>query len=473
MHIQVDERVFSSIADSSGCLGSALVADELDIADHADFSKLKLLLSNDVEQNPGPDRITFPSLDDWLEYLPEKRIDPETTDLRFCPKHLRSKLKLLLFDEDYLDMPTNKSYTMSDHLTYYPDLNAVQCEVLEIPALEGPSKKRKSTASVKVTKDVEPLNDQLLDDETNDDAGDGDPVDTNDNFDPETGLWKYKCESSHPAAARESDMLRRNIIKRDGWNDLTLSRQADGSLKGPNFYPDMPDNTCCCGSGWLKRDDDPDYSENGKLIPLGRVLTVYTQFAPVQCDVYKRVCYNPIDDSRCELAWNEGQNFEFNRQMYEMRSFAPEIRDLIAESMLNNNNILPDDIKLFLVHLTNESLNLPVYAPEDATFQFGTYNPEKLGRAYNFNEHGVKLRNVRKFQIDEDRAGRNNDHDDEAMDFERCRKIYSKIQQSAPGTSNFLSEQTPTLASSFAVENGQQVPPEVPPEIHHVFDFNV
>ncbi|XP_052787986.1 uncharacterized protein LOC128222866 [Mya arenaria] len=62
------------------------------------------------------DRITFPSLDDWLEYLPEKRIDPETTDLRFCPKHLRSKLKLLLFDEDYLDMPTNKSYTMSDHL---------------------------------------------------------------------------------------------------------------------------------------------------------------------------------------------------------------------------------------------------------------------------------------------------------------------------------------------------------------------
>ncbi|XP_052820942.1 uncharacterized protein LOC128246666 [Mya arenaria] len=434
----------------------------------------------------------------------------------------------------------------------------------------------------------------------------------------------------------------------------------------------MPDNTCCCGSGWLKRDDDPDYSENGKLIPLGRVLTVYTQFAPVQCDVYKRVCYNPIDDSRCELAWNEGQSesihvfssktaagdeigweftssvmktgctfsaycqmkdelyrtrdpkakfmdatvflkwwfswaanmnidfrqpcdicryepnrlccdgtrvgvgfrhsnfteiskpdsslqtqqtlhrrmdrcylknkpgvekrqmiayrealdniarttvaefepldipenndrinllmqalpeeahqsfqrftrgmsefervayasvlkmlattasvtsilspeyalflqefltnenlsdFEFNRQMYEMRSFAPEIRDLIAESMLNNNNILPDDIKLFLVHLTNESLNLPVYAPEDATFQFGTYNPEKLGRAYYFNEHGVKLRNVRKFQIDEDRAGRNNDHDDEAMDFERCRKIYSKIQQSAPGTSNLF-----------------------------------
>ncbi|WAR02073.1 hypothetical protein MAR_008631, partial [Mya arenaria] len=1209
MHIQVEERVFSSIADSSGCLGSALVAvtevcdsihetspeteivlcsilprkkndrrvsstlarvfnrwiqnantmlmdiseaipyirflgygaqkstkssrsqpnskstistsslnpvektspphqDELDIADHADFSKLKLLLSNDVEQNPGPtyhcewnncgfigltttrmgqhlrqhgreeeckwaqcngfqrtsyedlelhiihdhffdDRITFPSLDDWLEYLPEKRIDPETTDLRFCPKHLRSKLKLLLFDEDYLDMPTNKSYTMSDHLC--------TLDFEKIPALERPSKKRKSTASVKVTKDVEPLSvmqeskksmyeqfsidliedgkiyiqvaeedtmiccmndyndsgslrkevyvyttwlkqesgdyfhctcsiyrtlfdiahsqtlnysnrnscmhctflkcivlpnlqideratetktrkfvqegkqcagkdlielsdfngtrkfsvlaegetkpvflslshnkakanytvtchngecqskkghkrylnnlnssnlcrhlfvlkhnpeswidlhernatnetfldDQLLDDETNDDAGDGDPVDTNDNFDPETGLWKYKCESSHPAAARESDMLRRNIIKRDGWNDLTLSRQADGSLKGPNFYPDMPDNTCCCGSGWLKRDDDPDYSENGKLIPLGRVLTVYTQFAPVQCDVYKRVCYNPIDDSRCELAWNEGQSesihvfssktaagdeigweftssvmktgctfsaycqmkdelyrtrdpkakfmdatvflkwwfswaanmnidfrqpcdicryepnrlccdgtrvgvgfrhsnfteiskpdsslqtqqtlhrrmdrcylknkpgvekrqmiayrealdniarttvaefepldipenndrinllmqalpeeahqsfqrftrgmsefervayasvlkmlattasvtsilspeyalflqefltnenlsdFEFNRQMYEMRSFAPEIRDLIAESMLNNNNILPDDIKLFLVHLTNESLNLPVYAPEDATFQFGTYNPEKLGRAYYFNEHGVKLRNVRKFQIDEDRAGRNNDHDDEAMDFERCRKIYSKIQQSAPGTSNLflwfcpdhghcygfhmtvaegrkdpsaslyshlakppqavfydfacnlqeyclnresgyyknvrffhdifhgyshkcstsfrssrlqgfesvnseiceqfnsfiqilkksarqmtqshfcfylqffihdLSEQTPTLASSFAVEKGQQVPPEVPPEIHHVFN---
>ncbi|WAQ97714.1 hypothetical protein MAR_022087 [Mya arenaria] len=95
------------------------------------------------------DRITFPSLDDWLEYLPEKRIDPETTDLRFCPKHLRSKLKLLLFDEDYLDMPTNKSYTMSDHLC--------TLDFEKIPALERPSKKRKSTASVKVTKDVEPL----------------------------------------------------------------------------------------------------------------------------------------------------------------------------------------------------------------------------------------------------------------------------------------------------------------------------
>ncbi|WAR14783.1 hypothetical protein MAR_004888 [Mya arenaria] len=849
MHIQVEERVFSSIADSSGCLGSALVAGDSNVhriqaaipnwstirclpvsapmmfkpermrvtevcdSIHETSPETEIVLcsilprkKNDRRvsstlarvfnrwiQNANTmlmdiseaipyirflgygaqDRITFPSLDDWLEYLPEKRIDPETTDLRFCPKHLRSKLKLLLFDEDYLDMPTNKSYTMSDHLCTLDleNLNAVQCEVLEIPALERPSKKRKSTASVKVTKDVEPLSvmqeskksmyeqfsidliedgkiyiqvaeedtmiccmndyndsgslrkevyvyttwlkqesgdyfhctcsiyrtlfdiahsqtlnysnrnscmhctflkcivlpnlqideratetktrkfvqegkqcagkdlielsdfngtrkfsvlaegetkpvflslshnkakanytvtchngecqskkghkrylnnlnssnlcrhlfvlkhnpeswidlhernatnetfldDQLLDDETNDDAGDGDPVDTNDNFDPETGLWKYKCESSHPAAARESDMLRRNIIKRDGWNDLTLSRQADGSLKGPNFYPDMPDNTCCCGSGWLKRDDDPDYSENGKLIPLGRVLTVYTQFAPVQCDVYKRVCYNPIDDSRCELAWNEGQSesihvfssktaagdeigWEFTssvmktgctfsaycqmkdelyrtrdpkakfmdattqqtlhrrmdrcylknkpgvekRQMiayrealdniarttalpeeahqsfqrftrgmseFERVAYASVLKMLATtasvtsilntgldcrRSMLNNNNILPDDIKLFLVHLTNESLNLPVYAPEDATFQFGTYNPEKLGRAYYFNEHGVKLRNVRKFQIDEDRAGRNNDHDDEAMDFERCRKIYSK-----------------------------------------------
>ncbi|WAR25146.1 hypothetical protein MAR_010850 [Mya arenaria] len=232
--------------------------------------------------------------------------------------------------------------------------------------------------------------DQLLDDETNDDAGDGDPVDTNDNFDPETGLWKYKCESSHPAAARESDMLRRNIIKRDGWNDLTLSRQADGSLKGPNFYPDMPDNTCCCGSGWLKRDDDPDYSENGKLIPLGRVLTVYTQFAPVQCDVYKRVCYNPIDDSRCELAWNEGQ----------------------SES----------------IH-TQQTLH------------------RRMDRCYLKNKPGVEKRQMIAYR--------------EALD---------NIARTTVAEFEPLSEQTPTLASSFAVEKGQQVPPEVPPEIHHVFN---
>ncbi|WAR30545.1 hypothetical protein MAR_033087 [Mya arenaria] len=853
--------------------------DELDIADHADFSKLKLLLSNDVEQNPGPTYhcewnncgfigLTTTTIGQhlrqhgreeeckWAQCNGFQRTSYEDLELHIIHDHFfdRSKLKLLLFDEDYLDMPTNKSYTMSDHLctldfeisilpfsststakTYYPDLNAVQCEVLEIPALERPSKKRKSTASVKVTKYVEPLSVmqeskksmyeqfsidliedgkiyiQVAEEDTmiccmNDfnDSGslrkevyvyttwlkqesgdyfhctcsiyrtlfdiahsqtlnysnrnscmhctflkcivlpnlqiDERATDTktrkfvqegkqcagkdlielsdfngtrkfsvlaegetkpvflslsynkaranytvtfhNGEFQSKKGhkrylnnlnssnLCRHLCmmvvmvilisvraaiqqQLERVIKKKKKNMLRRNIIKRDGWNDLTLSRQADGSLKGPNFYPDMPDNTCCCGSGWLKRDDDPDYSENGKLIPLGRVLTVYIQFAPVQCDVYKRVCYNPIDDNRCELALNEGQSesihvfssttaagdeigweftssvmktgctfsaycqmkdelyrtrdpkanwaanmnidfrqpcdicryepnrlcfdgtregvgfrhsnfteistpdrslqtqqtlhrrmdrcylknkpgvekrqmiayrealdniarttvaefepldipenndrinllmqalpeeahqsfqrftrgmsefervaygsvlkmlattasvtsilsteyalflqefltnenlsdFEFNRQMYEMRSFAPEIRDLIAESMLNNNNILPDDIKLFLVHFTNESLNLPVYAPEDATFQFGTYNPEKLGRAYYFNEHGVKLRNMRTEQAETMTMMM------KLWTFERCRKIYSKIQQSAPGTSNLF-----------------------------------
>ena len=29
-----------------------------------------------------------------------------------------------------------------------------------------------------------------------------------------------------------------------------------------------------------------------------------------------------------------------------MRTYAPELRDLICESMLNNNNEIPNDIKL-------------------------------------------------------------------------------------------------------------------------------
>ncbi|WAR05720.1 hypothetical protein MAR_021089 [Mya arenaria] len=428
------------------------------------------------------------------------------------------------------------------------------------------------------------LDNQLLDDETNDDAVDGDPVDTNANFDPET-------ESTHPAAARESDMLRRNIIKRDGWDDLTLSRQADGSLKGPNFYPDMPDNTCCCGSGWLKRDDVPDYSENGKLIPLGRVLKVYTQFATVQYDVYKRVCYNPIDDNRCELAWNEGQSESINvfssktaagdeigwefissvmktgytfsaycqmkdelyrtrdpkakfmdatvflkwwfswaanmnidfRQPCDICRYEPkrlccdgtrvgtqqtlhrrmdrcylknkpgvekrqmiayrEALDIIARTTVAEFEPLdiPEDIINLLMQALPEEAHqsfqrftrgmsefervayasvlkmlatsasvTSILSPEYALFLQEFLTNENLSD-FEFNRqmyemrsyidcriHDVKLRNVRKFQIDEDRAGRNNDHDDEAMDFERCRNIYSKIQQSAPGTSNLF-----------------------------------
>ena len=122
-----------------------------------------------------------------------------------------------------------------------------------------------------------------------------------------------------------------------------------------------------------------------------------------------------------------------------MRTYAPELRDLICESMLNNNNEIPNDIKLFVQSIINECLGLHGTDSDPAVPQPGTYNPEKLGRAFYFNEFGLKLRNVRKLSIDDDNnVKRNIDHGDLGLEFERCQKLYSKVQTSAPGTSTLF-----------------------------------
>ncbi|WAQ96548.1 LOW QUALITY PROTEIN: hypothetical protein MAR_029238 [Mya arenaria] len=69
------------------------------------------------------------------------------------------------------------------------------------------------------------------------------------------------------------------------------------------------------------------------------------------------------------------QNIRFNSGMTEMRKYAPELHDLIGESMLSNEEAVP---------------------------QPGTYNPEKYGRAYYFNQSGSKVRDIRKFTTDEE-----------------------------------------------------------------------
>ena len=90
----------------------------------------------------------------------------------------------------------------------------------------------------------------------------------------------------------------------------------------------------------------------------------------------------------------------FNTTMNNMRSYAPELKDLISKSMQSNNGIIPDDIKVLIQYLINQSLDLEVHEPEVAVPQPGTYNPAKFGRAYYFNESGLKIRNIRQFSID-------------------------------------------------------------------------
>ncbi|WAR14459.1 hypothetical protein MAR_004564, partial [Mya arenaria] len=132
-------------------------------------------------------------------------------------------------------------------------------------------------------------------------------------------------------------------------------------------------------------------------------------------------------------------NIRFNSGMTEMRKYAPELHDLIGESMLSNGNLIPDDIKLFLQYLSNRSVDVSCNDSEEAIPQPGTYNPEKYGRAYYFNQSGLKVRDIRKFTIDEENVNKKNaDHDDAAHDFERCNKFFTKVNVSAPGTSTLF-----------------------------------
>ncbi|CAG2250921.1 unnamed protein product [Mytilus edulis] len=84
--------------------------------------------------------------------------------------------------------------------------------------------------------------------------------------------------------------------------------------------------------------------------------------------------------------------------MYEMREYAPELRDLIASFMLSHadpqgNNFIPYDIIAFLRYLIKCVADMEITQP-------GTYNPAKYRRADYFSETGENLRPVRKFTID-------------------------------------------------------------------------
>ncbi|XP_052077946.1 uncharacterized protein LOC127715860 [Mytilus californianus] len=160
---------------------------------------------------------------------------------------------------------------------------------------------------------------------------------------------------------------------------------------------------CPCGAGWTS-----NQQLNG-VTTFSRVLTIYTKIAPVQCQVYSRSCAN--EESPCKKAWDEGDkeclhvvtrdtaagdeidhisglninaagNGFYNRKMYEMREYAPELRDLIASSMLSHanpqgNNFVPDDVITFIRYLIKCVADMEITQPDPANPQPGTYNPAK------------------------------------------------------------------------------------------------
>ncbi|KAH3751058.1 hypothetical protein DPMN_185601, partial [Dreissena polymorpha] len=86
-------------------------------ADHSMVSKDSFLVhANSWVENSK----IFKTIDEWENTLPDGKINEQTTYLNMCPLHLRSKLLLLLFDED-LSIPTGY-YTIEEHYKYLESL---------------------------------------------------------------------------------------------------------------------------------------------------------------------------------------------------------------------------------------------------------------------------------------------------------------------------------------------------------------
>ncbi|KAL4229192.1 hypothetical protein ACF0H5_012236 [Mactra antiquata] len=586
------------------------------------------------------------------------------------------------------DMPSFVNFTFSQRINKY----IVSCMNGKCRSLRGHKKVINNLCNSDVCKHIDVIknhpelwedliNDQYsvnldieLDNETSEETDISNDSSFENCFDSNSGLWKFKCRSSHSPAKRDCKILKSNVLTRDRWNDDNLERLGDGSLKGPALYPDIPDNTCSCRAGWIKQENDVEFCENGlKCSDKIRHLTIFTQLAPVKCQIFDRKCYN--SENPCKILWDEGKslnvhvysrdtaagdeigwefvsmvinsgitfssycqlktelyklrnidakfmspkvfvnwwfswassmNIDFrqpcdvcgfepkrlccdgtrvgvgfrhakyeeinetetdspiyptlhrrmdrcflktmngidkqqmiaNRKfldylarkelseidvndtlewndmnlrlialksvlplevltsferffsmsrpekvayarvlkmlsttasvtsllpplfcaklqefvqnpvtdgieakliMNSMRSYAPEIKDLICESMNCHNGYLPFDIRLFIQYILKECLSINYVEPAPASPQPDTYNPAKFGRAYYFNKNGLKLRTIRQFSIDnENTVRRNVDHDDGTLDFEKCQKLFSKSQNSAKGTSNLF-----------------------------------
>ncbi|KAH3815604.1 hypothetical protein DPMN_144132 [Dreissena polymorpha] len=158
---------------------------QLCIQQHVNLSQRMLMLSNDVEKNPGPeysckwtsckedfhsigqidahiishvgqekccrwrdctkvlsfnrleihalkhlydDQNIFRTLEDWLAVLEDHQVKEETTNLVLCPMHLRPQLMLPLFDEEFNIMDDLLTYTPKDHAKYLEDISSKDFE---------------------------------------------------------------------------------------------------------------------------------------------------------------------------------------------------------------------------------------------------------------------------------------------------------------------------------------------------------
>ena len=120
------------------------------------------------------------------------------------------------------------------------------------------------------------------------------------NFNLETGLWYFPCRSKHSPKKQNDHDLEKNVCARDDWNYIKLKKTEDGFLSGSSLIPDIPTESCACGTGWQN-----EQRPQGITQKTSRKLVVYTSNAPVKCDVYVRFCMNP--QNPCTYNWDEGE----------------------------------------------------------------------------------------------------------------------------------------------------------------------
>ena len=65
-------------------------------------------------------------------------------------------------------------------------------------------------------------------------------------FDPATGLWKFKCLSTHKPRSHDDPHLQKCVRDRDRLAVPPPSERTDGFVKGPDFTPVIPNGKCDC-----------------------------------------------------------------------------------------------------------------------------------------------------------------------------------------------------------------------------------
>lgn len=126
-------------------------------------------------------------------------------------------------------------------------------------------------------------------------------LEENNIFDPVLGLWKFPAKSSHCPRKENDEHLAAAIQERDTWNDRNPAcvPRINGCLQGPNLGTDVPSELCPCGAGWT----DPDHPDSCTK-QTSRYLTIYTEHAPVRCNVVTKICLG----GNCCVYWDEGES---------------------------------------------------------------------------------------------------------------------------------------------------------------------